>query len=192
MHGRLELKRHHALLQSFLFLLFLTAGCSPPVSREQLLNEVTHQDPKFARVLERHQELLSRIATYEKELTLKRETVEHAIAQMRKDLEAAAASVKARIAEAKKQLEPQRQQLNAALAMASGELRVKRLQRSSFGRSIAQLRKAIQASQGSDEARLNQTQLDEMMQDARQIDIEIRSLREHIRLLRLKLYLIRL
>ncbi|MBI3009513.1 MAG: hypothetical protein HYY57_00810 [Candidatus Omnitrophica bacterium] len=176
MHGRLELKRHHALLQSFLFLLFLTAGCSPPVSREQLLNEVTHQDPKFARVLERHQELLSRIATYEKELTLKRETVEHAIAQMRKDLEAAAASVKARIAEAKKQLEPQRQQLNAALAMASGELRVKRLQR----------------SQGSDEARLNQTQLDEMMQDARQIDIEIRSLREHIRLLRLKLYLIRL
>ncbi|MBI3009576.1 MAG: hypothetical protein HYY57_01140, partial [Candidatus Omnitrophica bacterium] len=78
MHGRLELKRHHALLQGFLFLLFLTAGCSPPVSREQLLNEVTPHDPKFARVLERHQELLSRIATYEKELTLKRETVEHA------------------------------------------------------------------------------------------------------------------
>jgi uncharacterized protein YdcH (DUF465 family) len=170
------------------------AGCDRIASREQLAKQVLKEDPEFEWVLDTHRALTNRIKTYERELALKRSAVEQNIAQMRMDLAASTASVKHRIEEVKKQLDPDRQRMELALLAAVEELRVKRFQRASLGRSIAQLRKASRGDQTrwTDAERAGQQeQLREMVQDAQRLDHEIASLKAHMRLLKIKLLLIR-
>jgi len=168
-------------------------GCDRALNPEQLAKEVVNGDPEFQWVLDKHHTLAKRIETYERELALKRSTIEQNIVQMRKDLAASTTNVKARVAEVKKQLDPDRQRLELALSMATEELRVKRFQRASLGRSIAQLRKASKGGQtgwtDAERAR-GQGQVNEMLQDAQRIDHEIASLQAHMRLLKIKLLLI--
>jgi len=169
------------------------AGCDHVMSREQLAKEVVQGDPEFQWVLDKHRALVNRIETYERELALKRSTVEQNIAQMRKDLAASTTNVKTRIAEVKKQVDPDRQRLELALSMAGEELRVKRFQRASLGRSITQLRKASKGSQAgwteAERAR-QQEKVNEMLQDAKRIDHEIAALKAHMRLLKIKTLLL--
>lgn len=170
------------------------AGCAP-TNREQLVKEVLNEDPAFTSILKTHQELANQIETYQRELALKRSTVERTIAQLRKDLAAAAATVRNKTAEAKKQLEPERERLELALAMAAEELRAKQSQRASLGRSVSQLKKAIktasavwtEAERGRQEA-----QIQEMLRDASRLDRELAALKAHVRLLKVKLLLLRL
>ena len=171
-----------------------TASCAP-ANREELTKEVLKMDPEFSAVLEKHRELTSRIETYERELALKRSTIEKSIAQLRKDLAAAAASTSAKTAEVKKRMEPDRQRLTLALSMSSEELRAKRIQRASLGRSIAQLRKALNnkdATWTEQERARQQGQIDEMLQDAARLDKEMDGLKQNARLLKIKLLLIKL
>ena len=170
-----------------------SAGCGQVIGRQQLTKEVLAKDPEFETVLGKYRNLTNRIETYQRELALKRSTVEQNIAQMRKDLAASTANVKTRIAEVQKQIEPDRQRLQLALSMAEEELRVKRFQRASLGRSMAQLRKASTQSQGtwSDDERKRQDQkIAEMLHDAKRIDQEITSLKTHMRLLKIKMLLL--
>lgn len=170
------------------------AGCTP-TNHEELAKAVVKSDPDFKAVLDKHRELSNRIETYERELTLKRTTVEHQITQMRQDLATATANVRARIDEVKKRMEPDRQRLALALAMASEELQAKRQQRASLGRSIARLRKALKqsgAGWSAQDVKKQQSQIDEMTTDTKRLDQEMASLKEHLRLLKIKLLLIKL
>ena len=170
------------------------AGCAP-ANREELVKEVLKADPKFNVVLERHRDLANRIQTYEQELALKRTTVEQSIAQLRKDLKATAANVKSKTAELQKRIAPDRERLELALSMAGEELRTKQAHRASIGRSIAKLKKAIQtggAAWTPEERVRQETQAQEMLQDAARLDSELAALKEHIRLLKIKLLLIQL
>ena len=169
-------------------------GCAPS-SREQLVKEVLNTDPTFASTLKAHQELANQIETYQRELTLKRSTVERAIAELRKDLAGAVSSVRNKTAEAKKQLEPERKRLELALAMAGEDLRAKQSQRASLGRSMSQLRKAVQTARTvwtEAERASQEAQIQEMLRDASRLDRELAALRAHMRLLKVKLLLIRL
>ena len=169
-------------------------GCAP-ANRDELANEVLTSDPAFASVLDRHRELANRLDTYAQEFALKRKTVEEAIAQMRQDLGAAAASVRAKTLEAKQRLQPERERLALNLSLAGEELRAKQAQRASLGRSIAQLRKSLgstDAALSPDERSRQAKQTDEMARDAARLDHELAALKEHARLLKLKLLLIRL
>lgn len=175
-------------------LCLVLAGCAQS-SREQLAKEVLKADPNFSAVLEKHRELANRLETYERELTLKRTTVERSIAQLRKDLADAAANVKVKALDAKRKLEPERERLVLALAMASEELRAKRLQRASLGRGIAKLKKALGSAKDiwtKDERARQDTQIQEMLRDAARLDQEMAALKQHVRLLKIKLLLIRL
>jgi hypothetical protein len=170
------------------------ASCAP-ANREDLVKEVLKADPEFSSVLEKQRELTSRIQTYERELALKRSTIERSIAQLRKDLATAAASTRAKTAEVKKRMEPDRQRLTLALSMSSEELRAKRIQRAGLGRSIAQLRKALNSKDAAwteQERARQQAQLDEMLQDAARLDQEMAGLKQNVRLLKIKLLLIKL
>ena len=174
--------------------LLAVGGCDRAVSREQLTKEVLQKDSEFSWVLDRHRALVNRIETYERELALKRSTVEQNIAQMRKDLVASTENVQGRIAEVKKQMEPEVERLGLALSLANEELRVRQFQRASLGRSIAQLRKAGKSAQTAwteAERARGQEKIDEMLRDAKRIDHEIASLKAHMRLLKIKLLLIR-
>jgi hypothetical protein len=169
-------------------------GCAP-TSREQLAQEVLKADPKFASVLDKHREVASRIGTYERELALKRSTVERSIEQLRKDLASASATVKAKIAEAKKRLDPDRERLGLDLEMAEEELRAKRSQRASLGRSIAKLKKAVKSASDvwtSEERSRQEDQVQDMLRDAARLDQEMATLKKHSKLLKRKLLLLEL
>ena len=176
--------------------LLWAAGCGrPPANREQLIAEVLKADPDFSWALDKHRAISNRIDTYERELALKRTTIEQNIAKMRKDLMSATADVKSKTAELKKQLNPDRQRLEHALAMAGEELHTKRFQRASLGRRIAQLRKSATSAQNTwtDEERAKQEgEIKEALKDAERLDREIAGIKEHLRLLKVKILLLRL
>ena len=175
--------------------LLLAAGCAPPSNREQLTQEVLKADPAFAQVLDQHRELANRIQTFNQELALKRKTVDESIAQLRRDLISATATVRVKTDELKKKIEPDRQRLQLSLSLAGEELRAKQVQRASLGRSMARLRKALKqsgATWGEDELKRRQAQIDEMTAEAKRLDQEMASLKEHLRLLKIKLLLIKL
>jgi uncharacterized protein YdcH (DUF465 family) len=170
------------------------AGCAP-VNREELVQEVLREDPAFREVLDRHRELANRIETYKRELALKRKTVEDTTAQLRRDLASAAASVKGKVAEAKKRIQPERERIELTLSLAGEELRAKQAQRASVGRSIAQLKKALddkRSALSAEERGRKDAQLNELVADAGRLDQEIGGIRAHVRLLKLKLLLIKL
>lgn len=169
-------------------------GCAP-ANREELIREALQADPAFAPVLDKHREIANRIDTYEQEFALKRKTAEETIALMRKDLAVAAATVRSKAIGAKKRLQPEREQLGLGLSLASEALRAQQAQRASLGRSITQLRKSLSREDAvlSPEERSRQAkQAEEMRRDAARLDHEIAALKEHARLLKLKLLLIRL
>jgi uncharacterized protein YdcH (DUF465 family) len=178
-----------------LLLAVLGAASCAPAKREDLVKEVLKVDPEFSTVLEKHRELSSRIETAKRELELKRSTIERNIAQLRKELAAAAASANTKTAEIKKRIEPDQQRLATALSLSSEELRAKRLQRASLGRSIAQLRKALNSKDAAwtpEERARQQAQLDEMLEDTARLDSEMAGLKQNVRLLKIKLLLIKL
>jgi hypothetical protein len=177
------------------FLLALGLPSCAPANREQLTKEVVSQDPEFAAVIEKHRQLISRIQTYEKELALKRSTVDKTITQLRKDLAGAAATVRLKTAETKKRMDPDRERLTLALSAAGEELRAMRQQRAQLGRQIAQLKKAAKTAKSAwSRADMNRhdQQIRDMLRDAQRLDQEMAGLKEHTRLLKLKLLLIKL
>ena len=178
--------------RGILLLLFagVVAGCAP-ANREGLTKEVLKADPEFASVLVKHHQLASRIETYQRELALKRSTVERNITQLRKDLLTAVTSVRAKTADVKKKMEPDEQRLEGELAQAVGELREKQSQRAILGRQIAQQRKTLKVSTTSERSR-QEAQLNEMLGDARRLDHELTVIKAHTRLLKVKLLLIQL
>ncbi|MBI4003726.1 MAG: hypothetical protein HY353_01775 [Candidatus Omnitrophica bacterium] len=180
-----------------LTMILLAAGLAScaPAKRDDLIKEVLKADPEFSAVLEKHRELSSRIETAKRELELKRTTIERNISQLRKDLAAAATSARAKTSEIKKRMEPDQQRLTMALSLSSEELRAKRIQRASLGRSIAQLRKALNRKDAvwtPEERVRQQAQVDEMLKDAARLDGEMTGLKQNVRLLKIKLLLIKL
>ena len=178
---------------TLLLLLGSLAGCGP-ADRDALAKEVLQVDPGFQSVLERHRELVTRIQTLERELALKRTTIQQSIAKLRQELLAAAANVNSKTAELKKRMEPDRERLRLALAMAAEELRAKRAQRASLGRSISQLKKAVKDTTvlTPQERAAHHAQLEEMVRDAARFDQELAALQQHVRLLKIKSLLIKL
>ena len=178
-----------------LLLAFLWASGCAPANREELVKEVLKTDPEFSSVLDKHQQLASRIETLQKELELKRTTIQQSIKQLQKELATAAEHVKLKTADVKKRMEPDRQRLGLALSMAVNELREKREQRAQLGRSLAELKKASKnphAEWTEKERTHHERQMDEMLQDAKRFDQEMAQLKEHLRLLKIKLLLIKL
>ena len=170
------------------------AGCAP-TNPEQLTKEALASDPSFAKVLDKHREIVNRIDTLERELALKRATIEQAIAKQRRDLSAAADSVRSRTAEMKKRMEPDSERLTLTLSMAGEELRAKQAQRASLGRSMAQLQKAAKSNGAlwsPQERATHDAQLQALMEDAARLDQEMTALRRHVRLIKIKLLLIKL
>lgn len=170
----------------------IVAGCAP-VNRDELAKEALAADPSFASVLEKRQELANRIETYERELALKRGTVEQAIKQMRQDLAASAKAVRAKSAETKARMDPDRRRLIEALAAAGGELKATQARRTAIGRAISQVRKSLKSSSEAwtDEERARQdAHVEEMLRDAARIDHEMAAIKAHARLLKIKLLLI--
>lgn len=182
--------RHHR----WLLIVLLAAGCGR-ANRAELTKEVLAADPGFTAVLTRHQEILNRVQTYQQELALKRATIERSIVQSRKELADASANVRAKTDDLKRRMDPDRQKLELALGMAIEKQRALMAQRSSLMRQATQLRKAISGSAENwpaAERSQKQTQLDEMQRDADRLSQELATLRQHVRLLRTKLLLIKL
>ena len=183
------------LLTTLLLLITWLGGCAPAANREGLTKEVLKADPEFSSVLKKHRELANSIETFERELSLKRSTVEQTIKHMRKDLAATTATVRGKTDDLRKRIEPERQRLELALSMAGEELKAKQAQRASLGRSIAQLKKAVKTASAAwteEERSRQEAQAQEMLRDAARLDQELAAMREHIRLLKIKLLLIKL
>ena len=183
-------------MRALLIVLLMAAGTGcGSANREALTKEVLQADPAFQKVLDRHREALNRIQTLDRELALKRATIEQSIAKLRQELLAAAASVKSKTAELKKRIEPERERLALALSMAGEELRAKRAQRASLGRSISRLKKAVKdvnSGLSPEERSRHEAQTNEMARDASRLDQELAALQQHMRLLKTKLVLIKL
>ena len=182
-------------LRAVLLVGLAAAGCAPPADRDELAKEALAADPSFAAVLEKHRELASRIETYERELALKRSTVEQTVKQLRQDLAASADAVRARTAETQAKMDPDRKRLLQALNAAGEELKIAQARRAAIGRAISQLRKSLKSSSQAwtDEERTRQdAHVDEMLRDAARIDHEMAAIKIHVRLLKIKLLLIKL
>ena len=185
---------HRRLLLTALACSVLGAGCAP-VNRDELAKEALAADPSFASVLEKRRELANRIETYERELALKRGTVEQTITQMRQDLAASADAVRAKSAETKAKMDPDRRRLTDSLNAAVKELRAEQAQRAAIGRAISQLRKSLKSASEAwtaEERARQDARVDEMLRDAARIDHELAAIKAHVRLLKIKLLLMKL
>jgi len=156
------------------------------MNRAQLEKDVVQADPDFSWMLEKRRSLAKRVDTYARELTLKRSTTEQAIAQLRKDLAGVTATMRSKIAEAKRQMEPERIKLDAQLTEALRQLREKREQLAQMDRAISALRRSDKASGAS-----HASQMNEMVRDAKRLDQEVALIKEHVKLIKTKLLLIR-
>ena len=170
-------------------------GACAPADRATLTREVVAKDPEFAAVLEKRKEQLSRIQTFERELALKRSETDKRITQLRTELAAARDTVRGKIAEAKTRMEPDRKRVELALALADEQLRAMTQQRDSVARSMVEIKKSLRGSQEvlpPEERAGQERRLGEMTRDAERLAQEIAGLKEHIRLLKVKLLLIRI
>ena len=175
-------------------LLCCAAGCAK-VNREQLEQEILAADPEFSGVLDKRRELANRLQTYERELALKRTSIERNISQLRGELADVSENVKTKTAEIRKRMEPDHERISLALSLANEKLRVARTQRASVSRSATRLRKALKASGQSwsnSEFDGKRAELQELERDAARLDHELQTLKRHVRLLRSKLLLLKL
>ena len=172
---------------------WLTRSCAP-VDPQKLTKEVLKVDPDFGITLDKYRSINNRVATYQRELELKRSTVERQIAQLRQELEHTAEMVKKKTAETKARIRPDQERLELALSMANEQLGLKRVQRAAIGRSMAKLRKTLASPKGAwsaEERAEYQRQLDDMSRDIVRLDQELKALNEHIRLLKIKVLLLK-
>ncbi len=171
------------------------AGCGPPANPQALREEALKADPSFAQVLEKRDEMASRIMQLERELDLKRNQVERQIAQLRKDLTDAQAQVNQKVQKTKALLTPDLERLNLALSTADEERRAKQSQRASLGRSISRIRKSLKEDSGqwtkTERARMER-ELDELLRETKRIDQELAILNQHVHRLKIKRLLLRL
>lgn len=176
------------------FILFLgVVGCGP-TDRSQLAEEVLKMDPSFRPILEQREEYTSHIETAQREFALQRATVQRAITQLREDLAESGETLRRKKAHYKELMEPERRRLGFAVSMAMEELRAKRAQRSGIGRSISKLRKVLKEADetwSEQERKHQEAHLNEMLQDAKRLDDEVARLKDHLKLLKRKLFLIR-
>ena len=117
------------------------------------------------------------------------------IQRLRQDLAESRKAVRKKKAHYRQLMEPERRRVEFSMSMAREELRTKRVQRSSVGRSLARLRKALDGvdeTWSPQERRRQEVQLEETLRDAQRLDEEITSMKEHVRLLKLKLRLIQI
>ena len=172
---------------------WLTRSCAP-VDPQKLTKEVLKADPDFAVPLDKYRSINNRIATYQRELELKRATVERQIAQLRQELEHTVEVVKKKVAETRARIKPDQERLELALSMANEQLSLKRAQRAAIGRSMAKLRKTLANPKGAwsaEERAEYQRQVDDMVRDMARLDQELKALNEHIRLLKIKVWLLK-
>ena len=169
-------------------------GCGKPLSTEAMRRQVLAADPGFDKPLEKRDQLADRINVLRQELALKQAQVDGKIAQLRKELRETKTQALQKIEETRQGLSPERERVELALAMAGEELKAKRAQRASVGSQIAQLKKAAQGASGlGEQERVRQeAKVAEMLKDAKRLDDEMTSLKEHVRLLKIKLLLIKL
>lgn len=170
------------------------SGCLPkPVNREELAKQVAKQDPSFSSVLEKYRTLKNRISTYERELAVKKGTIEGGIERLRGELQAATQAVKKKAAETKRLMDPERQHITVSLALAEEQLKTTQHQRMSVGRRMVQLRKAIKVpAKGTavEAIATYQAQLNDAVTEAQRLDREIALIKDHVRLLKIKARLI--
>lgn len=179
---------------ALLALLILLAGCEP-VDRAHLAKEVLKADPEFSVTLKERDNYASRIETADRELDLKRQTVKRAMGKLRQDLAESIQTVKQKRAHYRSLIEPELKRLRLAQSLAQDELKAKRQQHAGVGRSIAKLRKALKDSAEAwspQEAQRQVLHQQEMLDDAKRLDREIAALNDHLKLLKHKLFLLRL
>ena len=171
------------------------AGCSGSAGREQHTKEVIAVDPTFSAVLDRHRRLLNRLEAYDREFGLKRLMVERTISQLRQDLAATKRDITQRKAQLKSEMDPVRAGLMQDMAEARAEIAGLGLQRSTIGGWISKIKKAMLDAHGAwpaEEHAHQQAELEQMLQTAHRMESEIEVLKNHIRILELKIELIRL
>ena len=177
-----------------LLTLFALPGCAP-ADRSTLVSDVLKKDPGFSSALQQRDECESRLQTAYRELALKRQTVKLTIEKLHQDLAESQQAVKQKKVQLENLLAPDRQRLELAISMAAEELRTKREQRAGIGRSMTKIRKALKdpnTNWSAQERARQETQLQEMLQDAKRLDREMAAITEHLRLLKTKLFLLQL
>ncbi len=175
-------------------MLLAVAGCAPR-DRAQLATQVLEADPAFRVVLDRRDDYASRLETAERELALKRATIQRNIRKMREELLESERAVRRKKEQLRSLIEPDRRALEMDLDSALAELRAKGAHRASVGRAMSKLRKAVKevGEVWSESERARQDdQLQDMVHDAQRLDKELAALKEHSRLLKLKLALVAL
>lgn len=169
----------------------MLSGCAPR-DRAQLVHDVLEADPAFRAVLERRDDYASRLETAQRELALKRATIQRNIRKLREELIESERAVRKKKAQLRTLIEPDRRALEMDLDLALTELRAKGTHRASIGQAISKLRKAVkQAGEvwSETERARQETQLQDMVQDAQRLEKELATLKQHVRLLKLKLAL---
>ncbi len=174
---------------------FALHGCDRrPMNTEAMRAQVLRADPEFATVLERRDELSSRIKVLENELALRRGQVERQIAQLRQGLRETTDHVNHSIDGIKALLNPALENIDRELAEANTELKLHRDERSSLGRSVSSLRKSIKqhATQWTPPERAQKDdELVQLLAEIQRLDHEISGIDAHLRIVRMKRQLLR-
>lgn len=172
----------------------LSVGCSnTEEARQEMTRTVLEADPAFNTVLEEYQRITNQMQAFERQWELKERLVAEKVDDLKQQLEQDRETVRERQNELTKEIEPERQALRELHARTSEELRQSQLQRSTLGRSIAKLRKAVKLAGEAwpvAERERQDEQLAQMLRDANRIDQEIELYKQAITLLEAKLHLI--
>ena len=170
-------------------------GCSNASNDKATRIEVIKADPSFAKLIEKRDDLASKVSQLQRELSLKQTQIEKQIDQLKQDLREARSQVNSKIQQTKALLDPERQNLELSLSLAENELKSKRAQRAALSRSIERLKKAIKESASlwsKDQKEKTQADLNDFIHEAKRLDVELSSLKAHDKLLKQKLALLKL
>ena len=166
-------------------------GCGQ-ANRQALEKKVLEADPSFRAVLDKHEELTNRLETHQRELALKRDSIQQTIKRLRRDLTIASKRVREKKAQTRTLMNPDRERLRLSLTMAGEDLRTARQRAASLRRSANSLRQSLEKGNEAwtgEERLAQQANLTQMEQDLERVTQEAAGLEAHVRLLKIKLLL---
>jgi hypothetical protein len=183
-----------------LFAVFLTVltGCQYPFefrSEEEIKEEVLCADPSFADILGEKVSVDTKTEGLRNEYDEKSQIITSKIVAFKKDLEYLRKSTSQKIQELNSQLDPYREELSHRISELVTELKLKESSLAATKKMITRLDKMVEESDTSEnlsrESTKWQGKIESLKVQAQELTEAIASLRENIRLNRLKLRLLR-
>lgn len=180
-----------------IFSLLWLEGCQFPFefqAKEEIKKEVLDKDPAFSEILEVKAGLDEQIKALKTEFRDKKKLINEEISGLREKLQSVKKYMDSRIKEINSQLNPHREELNLKIRKLVAELKLKESSLSATKKTVANFTRLTQQGRSPEELAKEmpnlQDEISSLKIQAQKLEQDVSSLRNEIRINRLKLKLL--